>query len=78
MEINRDMLVKIKKTTPQADIKDAKERYVNNEGAFEVVYKGLSKDFTILLVDDVYTTGSTIRECAKVLKKAGYKRFLLL
>jgi len=50
-----------------------KEREANVQGAFEVVRKGEIADSRILRVDDVYTTGSTVRECARVLLEGGAK-----
>jgi len=48
-----------------------KEREENIKGAFEVKNKEEIKGRKILLVDDVYTTGSTMEESARLLKEAG-------
>jgi len=50
-----------------------KERFANISGAFEVNKKYLKEisGKNILLIDDIFTTGSTLNECAKMLKKAG-------
>jgi len=57
-------------TNPQIGL-GRTEREVNVRGAFEVVRKGEIVDSRILLIDDVYTTGSTIRECARILLDSG-------
>ncbi len=51
----------------------ATERQVSLSGAFDTKEPERLKGKVVLLVDDVYTTGSTIRECSTVLKKAGAK-----
>lgn len=52
---------------------DKHERIENVRNVFEInsKHKGTSEEKNIVLVDDVITTGSTILECAKVLKEAG-------
>jgi ComF family protein len=50
----------------------AKERHKNIRGAFQV--KGAIKAKHIAIIDDVITTGSTVTELAKVLKRAGVER----
>lgn len=47
-----------------------RQRGLNVKGAFEVTRRGPIEGARILLVDDVFTTGSTVNECSKVLKKA--------
>lgn len=61
-----DTLNQIKKTEDQSKLK-AKERVKNVKGAYEIRSGVAVKGKSILLVDDVYTTGATSNECSKVL-----------
>jgi predicted amidophosphoribosyltransferase len=70
-----DCLIKTKETVPQVEL-SAEKRRKNIEGAFLVKNKNLIKDKKILLVDDVYTTGSTMEEAARVLKIAGAREII--
>jgi ComF family protein len=68
-----DALIKRKHTTPQVSL-DREERLRNMKGVFEVQNPQAIAAKNILLVDDVYTTGATMEECARVLKRAGATR----
>ena len=72
ISLENDVLVKIKETSPQVELGE-KERIENPRGAFWVRNAEKVRVGKILLVDDVYTTGATMEECAKVLKEAGAK-----
>lgn len=65
-------LKRIRPTDPQTGLK-GKERMKNVRGAFAVEYGRFFEDKNVLLIDDVYTTGATVSECCRVLKKAGAK-----
>lgn len=73
LEFRPDLLCRHKKTKPQAELK-GKERLANIRGAFAI-----SKPYAltpipfVLLIDDVWTTGATLRACGQVLKRAGVK-----
>ena len=64
------VLRRVKATLPQATMTRA-ERAGNIKGAFEVNRPEWVVGKNILLVDDVFTTGATVNEAAKVLKKKG-------
>jgi ComF family protein len=64
-------------TKPQTEL-SSEERKKNVRRAFEVVKPEAVKKRTIVLVDDVATTGSTLNECAKALKRAGADSVLCL
>ena len=66
-------LLKTKKTKPQMKLK-RRERLKNLKGVFVCDDKKLVAGKNILLVDDVMTTGATLDECAKVLRKAGARQ----
>ncbi|OGG24123.1 hypothetical protein A3A79_02920 [Candidatus Gottesmanbacteria bacterium RIFCSPLOWO2_01_FULL_43_11b] len=67
--IRTDILRRIKRTTPQVEMKKRKERLKNMEKVFAATYS----PERVLLFDDVFTTGATIRSAANVLKRAGAK-----
>ena len=70
-----DALVRTRHTVQQSVLEGAARR-TNLRNAFEC-----RVDLTgrrVLLVDDVYTTGTTARECAKALRKAGARNVYLL
>lgn len=70
IELIEGHLIKVKSTSPQTSL-EAADRHQNLKGAFAVVdFQGI-KGKTVLLVDDVFTTGSTIHECSVALLKAG-------
>lgn len=75
----KSLLVKNFETTPQAQIKNKKNRLKNVVGSFSLS-KNIDKKIssTIIIIDDISTTGATLIEAEKVLRKYGYKRILLL
>jgi len=74
-----DGLIKTKNIAPQASL-ERKDRKKNVSNAFDInpKHKNILKGKNILLVDDVMTTGSTVSECAKALKKAGVKKVFVV
>lgn len=66
-----NVLIRQKYTAPQMKIKHHAERQANLANAFAIENPQAIKNKRILLVDDIATTGSTIFECAKVLKQNG-------
>ncbi|TSC87958.1 MAG: comF family protein [Microgenomates group bacterium Gr01-1014_16] len=78
---NSHLLSRIKETKPQVG-RTREERLSAMSGAFTTSPLPLSlfkereirTPSAVILVDDVWTTGATMRECARVLKKAGVKQ----
>lgn len=70
-----EILIRKKHTNPQKVLNDV-ERRKNIKGAFAV--KTPISYENVLLIDDIYTTGSTLDEAAKVLKNAGVQRVYFL
>ncbi|MBI2252036.1 MAG: ComF family protein [Armatimonadetes bacterium] len=72
LEVREDILHKIKDTPPQNKLK-RKERLNNVKLSFKVnILNNLPGK--VILVDDVITTGATLRECARTLKEKGVDR----
>lgn len=69
-------LKRVRLTRPQTELK-GEERKRNVLGAFVVRGHADYKGKKLLLVDDVYTTGATITECARVLSRAGAEVLVL-
>jgi ComF family protein len=65
-----DCLVKTRDTAPQVGM-NSKDRFRNVNKAFIIKDSSLILNRNTLLVDDVFTTGATVRECSRMLKKAG-------
>lgn len=66
-------LVKIKNNPPQSSIKNPAERMKNVAGAFAVTDKTAFSGKTVLLLDDVFTSGATLSEVSRILLKSGAK-----
>ncbi|MEW6185536.1 MAG: ComF family protein [Thermodesulfobacteriota bacterium] len=72
-----DALQRIRNTVPQVDL-GLSERARNVRGAFAVSRPKEIRDKDLILVDDVFTTGATVNECAKVLKRSGARSVFVL
>ena len=68
-----NVLIKSKETPPQSHIKRRKERLDNPKESFGVIDKEKIKGKKIILFDDVITTGATLNEARRALKRAGAK-----
>ena len=78
-----DLLIRKKEMSSQAQIKNKKERYLNVKGTFSINpncrdAKSCVSTKNIILIDDVVTSGSTVKEVARVLKDAGAKKIYVL
>ena len=66
--VAKRLLIRSKRTTPQKEL-DNRLRRKNIDHAFQVKNQIMAKK--VVLIDDIYTTGSTIDEAARTLKRAG-------
>lgn len=72
LKFDDSVLLRVRDTKPQFSLSRA-ERFSNVRDAFDISkkWKNNLKEKNIVLIDDIATSCSTLRECAKVLKKAG-------
>ena len=75
--LGREVIIRERFTKPQVGL-NPKERRDNVKGAFAVPQPEAVKGKKILLIDDLFTTGATARECARVLSRAGAARVEVL
>lgn len=81
IKIKDNLIIRHKETKPQTELKTPKERYLNVFNAF-CLKKGIDKEEifgkNFIIFDDVWTTGSTIKEITKVLKRKGANKVFAL
>lgn len=70
-EVAAETLIKVRPTDTQSGLRDDSARRANVLGAYRITDPELVTGKRILLIDDVITTGSTISECARILRTAG-------
>lgn len=75
--LSSNFLVRTRETKAQSEIRDREERAQNVQACF-VIQEEIDPKTTIILVDDVTTSGSTFHEAAQVLKSAGAKKIFAL
>ena len=72
------LLVRTRDTASQTSFKNRTERERNVVGAFAVTQGALQENATVILIDDVVTTGSTLREAHKALEDGGFTDVLCI
>lgn len=74
--LEKNVLIKTKETEHQARIKERSHRLKNLIDSFGVKNPELIKGRNIILIDDITTTGTTLNEAKKILKKSGAKKII--
>jgi len=77
--ILNNILMRKKKTAEQAEIKNKERRQENLKDAFTLsksINQEQIKNKNIILIDDVYASGATLEEAAKILKSIGIKKII--
>ena len=77
IESSNKVLRKVIDTKKQSTL-TKKERIKNVENAFNVVNSKIIENKNVILLDDIFTTGSTLNECSRMLKLAGTKEIAIL
>ena len=70
VEFSNKCITKVINTKSQSSLSKC-DRLMNLEGAFKVTNREKIQGKKLLLIDDIYTTGSTVSECSKELKESG-------
>ena len=70
LKYEKNILIKVQNIVPQSEL-TKKERQKNIKGAFGIKNAEKIKNKKVLILDDIYTTGSTLNECARILKQFG-------
>ena len=73
LKMSTDVLVRRRATASQIGL-TRHQRRANLRGAFEVIGSEQIAARDVLLVDDVFTTGTTVSECARILRRSGASR----
>ena len=73
-EFKKDIIYKKLNTIPQARIENRARRLKNVKDAFLIKNKEIAKGRTVIIIDDVTTTGGTLSEIIKLLRKSGAKK----
>lgn len=68
LELVNNCLLKTKNIVEQSKL-NKEDRIKNIKGVYELQNKQLIENKKVLLVDDIYTTGSTVNECSKILRQ---------
>lgn len=71
--ISKKILFKTKNTVPQSSL-NKEQRKENAKGAYKVCNAKQIHNKRILIIDDIYTTGNTVNECARILIQKGCQR----
>lgn len=77
LALSFDNLARTRHTKPQVEL-SGKDRIANVAGAFSLRRPEMLAGMSVVLVDDVFTTGATLNECSRVLKDAGASRVMAL
>jgi len=75
-ELRTSILRRVRATTSQTGL-TRHQRRENVRGAFAVAAPELVKGRAVMIVDDVYTTGTTLNECARILRAAGAEQVVV-
>ncbi len=73
IKIEKKVLKKVKNTVPQSTL-NKQQREENAKNVYKVRNIDKIQNKKILIIDDIYTTGNTVNECAKVLVEKGISR----
>ncbi len=78
VKVLKNILFKVRDTDSQTKMEDYKSREINIENSFSIKSNDLIKDKNIIILDDVTTSGATLKETSRVLKKSGVKKIIAL
>lgn len=77
LELVNNCLIKTKNIIEQSKL-NKEDRMQNIQGVYELKNKKLIENKKVLLIDDIYTTGSTVNECSKILRQGNPNKIGIL